>query len=150
LIQITLQVEQRARDLPTLNLNIDSKLCGCHVVSPNVEDAAPHGVTVDRAKGPREKLDSRLIGMSEQWMTLKRLPGMSRSEVLEHSGLTLPVSLVRAESCQEDIGPEAIAPGERLNRMSRDMTTTLRDDHLAATALDGPAPPLRSGGAAAA
>ena len=35
-----------------------------------------------------------------------------------------------------DIGPEAVAPGERLNAISRDMTTTLRDDHLAATALD--------------
>ena len=35
-----------------------------------------------------------------------------------------------------DIGPEAVAPGERLTPISRDMTTTLRDDHLAATALD--------------
>jgi hypothetical protein len=31
------------------NLNIDSKLRGCHVVSLKVEDVAPHGVTVDRA-----------------------------------------------------------------------------------------------------
>jgi hypothetical protein len=42
-------VEERARDLAMLNLNIDSKLCGCHVISLKVEDAAPHGVTVDRA-----------------------------------------------------------------------------------------------------
>jgi hypothetical protein len=39
-------VEERARDLAMLNLNIDSKLCGCHVIS---QDVAPHGVTVDRA-----------------------------------------------------------------------------------------------------
>ena len=32
-----------------LNLNIDSKLCGCHVVSLKAEDVASHGVTVDRA-----------------------------------------------------------------------------------------------------
>ena len=32
-----------------LNLNLDSKLCGCHVISLKVEDVAPHGVTVDRA-----------------------------------------------------------------------------------------------------
>jgi len=31
------------------NLAIDSKLCGCHVVSLKVEDVAPHGVTIDRA-----------------------------------------------------------------------------------------------------
>jgi hypothetical protein len=32
-----------------LNLNIDSKLCGWHVVSLKVEDVASRGVTVDRA-----------------------------------------------------------------------------------------------------
>jgi hypothetical protein len=42
-------VEERARDLAMLNLNIDGKLCGCHVISLKVEDVAPHGVTVDRA-----------------------------------------------------------------------------------------------------
>jgi hypothetical protein len=42
-------VEERARDLAMLHLNIDSKLCGCHVISRKVEDVAPHGVTVDRA-----------------------------------------------------------------------------------------------------
>jgi hypothetical protein len=42
-------LEERARDLAMLNLNIDSKLYGCHVISLKVEDVAPHGVTVDRA-----------------------------------------------------------------------------------------------------
>jgi hypothetical protein len=42
-------VEERARDLAVLNLNIDSKLCGCHVISLKVEDVDRHGVTVDRA-----------------------------------------------------------------------------------------------------
>jgi hypothetical protein len=42
-------VEERARDLAVLNLNIDSKLCGCHVISLKVEDVDPHGVTVARA-----------------------------------------------------------------------------------------------------
>jgi hypothetical protein len=32
-IQTTLQVEARAKDLAILNLNIDSKLCGYHVIS---------------------------------------------------------------------------------------------------------------------
>jgi hypothetical protein len=32
-----------------LNLNIDSKLCGCHVVSLKVEDVPPLGATVDCA-----------------------------------------------------------------------------------------------------
>jgi ABC-type uncharacterized transport system substrate-binding protein len=63
LIQTTLQVEERAGDLPMLNLNIDSKPCGCHVVSLNVEDAAPHGVTVDRAKGPREQNWTQLLDL---------------------------------------------------------------------------------------
>jgi hypothetical protein len=45
---------------------MDSKLCGCHVVSLKVEDVAPRGVTVDRANGPREQnRTSHLIGMSE-------------------------------------------------------------------------------------
>jgi len=42
-------VEERARDLAMLHLNVDSKLCGCHVISLKVEDVASHGVTVDRA-----------------------------------------------------------------------------------------------------
>jgi hypothetical protein len=42
-------VEERARDLAMLDLNFDSKLRGCHVVSLKVEDMAPHGVTVERA-----------------------------------------------------------------------------------------------------
>jgi hypothetical protein len=33
-------VKERARDLAMLNLNIDSKLCGCDVVSLKVEDVA--------------------------------------------------------------------------------------------------------------
>jgi hypothetical protein len=37
-----------------LNLNIDGKLCGCHVISLKVKDVAPHGVTVDR-HCPREQ-----------------------------------------------------------------------------------------------
>jgi hypothetical protein len=48
-IQTALQVEERARDLAALDLNIEGKLYGCHVISLKVEDIAPHGVTVDRA-----------------------------------------------------------------------------------------------------
>jgi hypothetical protein len=42
-------VEKRTRDLAMFILAIDSKLRGCDVVSLKVEDAAPHGRTVDRA-----------------------------------------------------------------------------------------------------
>jgi hypothetical protein len=56
-IQTTLQVEERARDLAMLNLYIDVKLRGCHVVSLKVEHVAPHGVTVDRAWSARAKPD---------------------------------------------------------------------------------------------
>jgi hypothetical protein len=42
-------VKERAGDLAMLNLNIDGRPCGCHVVSLKVEDVALHGVTVDRA-----------------------------------------------------------------------------------------------------
>ena len=52
-------MEERARDLTMLNLNIDSKLCGCHVISLKVEDVAPHGVTVDYAMVARAKPDIR-------------------------------------------------------------------------------------------
>jgi hypothetical protein len=44
-----LQVEKRTRDLAMFNLAIDSNLRGCDVVSLEVEDVAPHGITVDRA-----------------------------------------------------------------------------------------------------
>jgi integrase len=44
-IRTKLRVEKRIRDF---NLDIDSKLHGCDVVSLRVEDVAPHGMTVDR------------------------------------------------------------------------------------------------------
>jgi hypothetical protein len=40
-----------------LNLNIDSKLCGCHVVTLKVEDVASHSATVDRAMVGETKPD---------------------------------------------------------------------------------------------
>ena len=48
-----------------LNLNIDSKLCGCHVVSLKVEDVAPYGITVDRATVRQRKPDIRQSELSE-------------------------------------------------------------------------------------
>jgi integrase len=47
-IRTKLQVQKRTRDLAMFNLAIDSKLRGCDVVSLKVEDAAPHGMMVDR------------------------------------------------------------------------------------------------------
>jgi hypothetical protein len=40
-----------------LSLNIDSKLCGCHVVSLKVKNVAPQGVTVVAPWSARVKSD---------------------------------------------------------------------------------------------
>jgi integrase len=48
-IRTRLQLAGRTRDLALFNLAIDSKLRGCDVVSPRVENVAPHGYAVDRA-----------------------------------------------------------------------------------------------------
>ena len=47
-IRTRLQIEGRTRDLAMFNLAIDSKLRGCDVVAPHVEDVAPSGYAVDR------------------------------------------------------------------------------------------------------
>ena len=60
------------------------------------------------------------------------LPGRQKNLLQRTAGPYIWVKKVR----RGDIGPEAVAPGERVNPISRDMTTTLRDNHLAATALD--------------
>jgi hypothetical protein len=49
-IRTRLMVEGRTRDLAMFNLAIDSKLRGCDVVALKVEDIAPHGYTIDRAR----------------------------------------------------------------------------------------------------
>jgi hypothetical protein len=49
-IRTKLQVEGRTRDLAMFNLAIDSKLRGCDVVALKVEDIAPSGYAVDRAR----------------------------------------------------------------------------------------------------
>src|ERR1700694_2921341 len=48
-IRTKLQVADRKRNLAMFNLAIDSKLRGCDVVAPKVEDIAPHGYAVERA-----------------------------------------------------------------------------------------------------
>ena len=49
-IRTKLQVEHRLRDLAMFNLAIDSKLRGCDLVSLKVEDVAPHGFALERAR----------------------------------------------------------------------------------------------------
>jgi len=48
-IRTRLQIAKRVRDLALFNLAIDSKLCGCDVVSLRVDDVAPHGSALERA-----------------------------------------------------------------------------------------------------
>src|SRR6201984_1628971 len=54
-IRTRLMVEGRTRDLALFNLAIDSKLRGCDVMAPKVEDVAPHGYTIDRATVRQKK-----------------------------------------------------------------------------------------------
>jgi integrase len=54
-IRTKLQVEGRTRDLAMFNLAIDSKLRGCDVVALKVDDVAPSGYAVDRAKVRQKK-----------------------------------------------------------------------------------------------
>ena len=54
-IRTKLQVEGRTRDLAMFNLAIDSKLRGCDVVALKVEDVAPNGYSVDRARCGRRR-----------------------------------------------------------------------------------------------
>src|SRR5438034_8624670 len=54
-IRTRLMVEGRTRDLAMFNLAIDSKLRGCDVVALKVEDVAPSGYTVERARVRQRK-----------------------------------------------------------------------------------------------
>src|SRR5215216_3841886 len=54
-IRTKLQVEGRTRDLAMFNLAIDSKLRGCDVVALKVEDVAPNGYSLDRARVRQKK-----------------------------------------------------------------------------------------------
>jgi integrase len=48
-IRSRLEAERRVRDLAMFNLAIDSKLCGCDLVTLKVEDIAPNGYAADRS-----------------------------------------------------------------------------------------------------
>ena len=66
-IRTKLQIAGRTRDLAMFNLAIDSKLRGCDVVSLRVEDAAPHGLAVDRATVRQKKTGQPVeFAMTEQ------------------------------------------------------------------------------------
>jgi integrase len=54
-IRTKLQMDGKTRDLALFNLAIDSKLRGCDVVRLKVEDVAPRGLTVDRARVRQRK-----------------------------------------------------------------------------------------------
>ena len=54
-IRTKLYIERRIRDLAMFNLAIDSKLRGCGVVALKVEDVAPNGYAVVRAKVRQRK-----------------------------------------------------------------------------------------------
>ena len=55
-IRTKLQVDGRLRDLAMFDLAIDSKLRGCDVVTLRVEDIAPHGAALDRARVRQRKI----------------------------------------------------------------------------------------------
>jgi integrase len=54
-IRARLHLESRKRDLALFNLAIDSKLRGCDVVALKVEDVAPNGYAIDRARVRQKK-----------------------------------------------------------------------------------------------
>jgi integrase len=54
-IRTKLQIEGRTRDLAMFNLAIDSKLRGCDLVALKVEDIAPSGYAIDRARVRQRK-----------------------------------------------------------------------------------------------
>jgi integrase len=49
-IRTQLMIGGRTRDLALFNLAIDSKLRGCDVVALKVDDIAPNGYAIDRAR----------------------------------------------------------------------------------------------------
>jgi integrase len=57
-IRAKLQIEGRTRDLAMFNLAIDSKLRGCDLVALKVEDVAPSGYAIDRARSGKERRGS--------------------------------------------------------------------------------------------
>ena len=58
--EATLQAEERARDLAILNLNIDSKLCGCQVISLKGRRCSPAWRDRRSRHGPREQNQTSL------------------------------------------------------------------------------------------
>jgi len=54
-VRVRLQLERRSRDLALFNLAIDSKLRGCDLVLPRVNDVCVGGQVRDRATGSSRK-----------------------------------------------------------------------------------------------
>ena len=83
-IRTTLQLEGRVRDLALFNLAIDSKLRGCDVVSLKVEDVAPHGYAVDRAR-VRQKKTGRPVKFEISEQTRQAIDDYLKSKSKEAS-----------------------------------------------------------------
>jgi hypothetical protein len=60
-IRTRLQMDEQTRDLAMFNLAIDSELRGCDVVALRVEDVAPSGYAVGRARSGIAKTELTLI-----------------------------------------------------------------------------------------
>ncbi len=63
-IRTKLQIEGNKRDLALCNLAIHSKLRGCDVVAVRVDDVAPNGYSIDRAKIRKKKRPAGQCGSS--------------------------------------------------------------------------------------
>ena len=111
-IRTKLQVEKRTRDLAMFNLAIDSKLRGCDVISPKVEDVAAHGMTVDRAMCRQRKTGHPVRSELSERDDSLAIVGKSRSEVPAQSGLTLPFCLGRSRAIgRHRSGVRFVEPG---------------------------------------
>jgi integrase len=75
-IRTRLLLEGRTRDLAMFNLAIDSKLRGCDVVALKVEDVAPNGYAIDRA---RQRKTGRRVKFELTDQTRQALDGYLRA-----------------------------------------------------------------------
>jgi integrase len=92
-IRAKLQLERRTRDLALFNLAIDSKLRGCDLVAPRVDDVAPNGYAVDRATVRQSKTG---------WPVRFELTDVTRHSLDDYLRAAGP-----ANACSPAAGPDA-------------------------------------------
>ena len=104
-IRTKLQIEGRVGELALFNLAIDSKLRGCDLVGPRVEDIAPNGHAVTRAM-VRQKKTGRPVRFELTEHTRQAVDALLEGGRQE----ARPISVHEQASARREHDNEAVRP----------------------------------------